>query len=72
MAERAYSGIEPAEGRHVCLEPFINALSNEKQHKNVRLARPKDFDEAAEMAVVFKNAFKTVERKKGTHAKNIK
>ena len=72
MAERAYPGMEPAERRRVCLEPFINALSNEEQRKNVRLARPKDIDEAAEIAVVFESALKTEARKKGTRAKEIK
>ena len=72
MAERAYPGMEPAERRRVCLEPFINALSNEKQRKNVRLARSKDIDEAAEIAVVFESALKTEARKKGTRAKDIK
>ena len=72
MAERAYPGMEPAERRRVCLEPFINALNNEEQRKNVRLARPKDIDEAAEVAVVFESALKTEARKKGTRAKETK
>ena len=72
MAERAYPGMEPAERRRVCLEPFINALTNEEQRKSVRLARPKDIDEAAEVAVVFENALKTEARKKGTRAKDMK
>ena len=72
MAEMAYSGLEPAERRRVYLEPFINALSNEDQRKNVRLARPKDIDGAAEVAVVFESALKIETRKKGTRAKNIK
>ena len=56
----------------VCLEPFINALSNEKQRKNVRLGMPKDIGEAAELAVVFESALKTEARKKGTRAKDTK
>ena len=68
----AYPGMEPAERHRVCLEPLINALSNEKQCKNVRVARPKDIDEAAEVAVVFESVLKTEARKKGTRAKDVK
>ena len=57
--------------RRVCLEPFINALSNEEQRKNVRLAKPKNIDEAAEVAIVFESALKTDVKKKGTRAKDI-
>ena len=71
MAERAYPGMEPAERRCVCLKPFINALNNEELRENVRFAKPKDIDEAAEVVVVFECALKTEARKKDTCAKDI-
>ena len=71
MAERAYPGIEPVERRRVCPKPCINALSNEEQQKNVRLAKPNDIDEEAGVAVVFESVLKTEARKKGTRAKGI-
>ena len=72
MAEKAYPSMEPAKRCCVCLKLFINVLNNEELRKNVRLAKPKDIDEAAEVAVVFECALKTEARKKGTCAKDIK
>jgi hypothetical protein len=72
IAERAYPGMDALQRRRVCLEPFINALTDEEQRQSVRLSRPKDIDEAAEAAVVYESAIKTENRRKGTVPKRVR
>ena len=72
MAGRANTGMEPVESHRVCLEPFINALTNEKQRRNVRFSIPNDLDKAAEEVVMFESALKTEARKIGTHPMEVK
>ena len=38
----------------------------------MRLSKPKDLDEAAEVAVMFESALKTEARKKGAHLEEVK
>ena len=52
------------ERRRVCLEPFIQAMTNEEQRRNVMYSKPKDLDEAAKMAEVLKSTHETGARKK--------
>ena len=72
LAERAYPGMSSEHRRQICLEPFIGALTSEDQRRAVRMARPKDIDEAAEFAIVFESVAKTEAKNKGEPPKRVR